>query len=60
MDLRRAGMLRTRRERRRHSYTVDLDASFEMPSVGEFPLRELVGQLAILASDGNGQAAKVA
>lgn len=58
-DLRRAGMLRTRRERRRHFYTVDLDAPFEVPALGEFPLRDLVGQLAMPAS-WNDQPAKVA
>jgi hypothetical protein len=57
MDLRRAGMLQVRRERRRHLYTIDLDGSFEVPSLGEFPLRDLFGQLAILASHGNGQPA---
>jgi hypothetical protein len=60
LDLRRAGMLRTRRERRRYRYSVELDASFELPSLGEFPLRDVVGQLAILASDANGHPAKVA
>jgi hypothetical protein len=60
MDMRRAGMLRTRRERRRHLYSVDLDASFEVPGLGEFPLRDLLGRLAIRASDGSGHPAKVA
>jgi hypothetical protein len=60
MDLRRAGMLRTRREGRRHFYTVNLDASFEMPVLGEFPLRDLVGHLATRASDWSDHPAKVA
>jgi DNA-binding IclR family transcriptional regulator len=60
LDLRRAGMLRTRRERRRHRYTVELDASFELPSLGVFHLRDLVGQLAMRVSDASGHPAKVA
>ena len=60
MDLRRAGMLRTRREDRRHFYTVDLEASFEMPVIREFPLRDLVGQLATQNLDSSDHPAKVA
>jgi DNA-binding IclR family transcriptional regulator len=45
-DLRRAGMLRIRREGRRHHYTVNLDAEFRHPVVKGFPLRTVMGELA--------------
>ncbi len=44
-DLRRAGMLRIRREGRRHHYTVDLDADFKHPTLKGLPLRAVLGEL---------------
>jgi DNA-binding transcriptional ArsR family regulator len=44
-DLRRADMLRVRREGRRHHYTVNLDAPFRHPVITGIPLRSVLGQL---------------
>jgi hypothetical protein len=44
--LRRAGMLKVELKGHRHHYSVNLKASFEVPTVGEFPLEMLLGALA--------------
>ncbi len=44
-DLRRAGMLRVRKEGRRHHYTVNLDAGLRLPFLRGQTLRAIVGQL---------------
>jgi biotin operon repressor len=43
--LRRAGMLCVRRDGHQHHYTVNLDASFDHPSLSGITLRDAVGQL---------------
>ena len=57
-DLRRAGMLHVLREGHRHRYAVNLDAGFQLPTLGELPLGTLVGNLAetLRASKPNGAA----
>jgi hypothetical protein len=45
-NLRRAGMLQLELKGHRHHYSVNLKASFEIPTVGEFPLEMLLGALA--------------
>ena len=44
-DLRRAGMLKVRKEGRRHHYTVNLDAPFKHPVVDGVRLRVILGEL---------------
>ena len=44
-DLRRAGMLRVRKDGRRHHYTVNLDGPFLHPSVNGYTLRTVLGQI---------------
>lgn len=44
-DLRRAGMLRVRREGRRHHYSVNLDAPFKHPVLDGISLRDVLGEL---------------
>src|SRR3990172_10669399 len=44
-DLRRAEMLRVRREGRRHHYTVNLDAPFRHPVIKGIALRSVLGEL---------------
>jgi len=44
-DLRRADMLRVRREGRRHHYTVNLDAPFRHPVIQGIALRSVLGDL---------------
>ena len=44
-DLRRADMLRVRREGRRHHYTVNLDAPFRHPVIHGIALRSVLGEL---------------
>jgi DNA-binding IclR family transcriptional regulator len=44
-DLRRADMLRVRREGRRHHYTVNLDAAFRHPVITGISLRAVLGSL---------------
>jgi DNA-binding IclR family transcriptional regulator len=44
-DLRRADMLRVRREGRRHHYTVNLDAPFRHPVIKGIALRSVLGEL---------------
>ncbi len=43
--LRRAGMLKVELKSHQHHYCVNLKASFEVPTVGEFPLEMLLGAL---------------
>jgi len=49
-DLRRADMLRVRREGRRHHYTVNLDAPFRHPVIKGISLRTVLGELMEQAS----------
>ena len=51
-DLRRAGMLRVRKEGRRHHYTVNLDAPFRHPVLDGFSIRVVLGELTARASRG--------
>ncbi len=44
-DLRRAKMLRIRKEGRRHHYSVDLDAPFKHPVLDGYTLRVVLGEL---------------
>ena len=48
-DLRRAGMLSIRKNGRRHHYTVNLDAPFLHPTVRDYALRDILGQVAGLS-----------
>ncbi len=57
-DLRRAGMLRVRKEGRRHHYTVNLDAPFKHPVVNGVSLRLILGELVARASRGDLVAAR--
>jgi hypothetical protein len=50
-DLRRADMLRVRREGRRHHYTVNLDAPFRHPVITGIGLRSVLGELVGQLSD---------
>ncbi len=45
-DLRRAGMLRVRKNGRRHHYSVNLDAPFRHPVIDGITLRQVLGRLA--------------
>ena len=45
-DLRRARMLRVRKNGRRHHYTVNLDAPFSHPTVRGYALRDILGTVA--------------
>jgi hypothetical protein len=53
-DLRRSGMLRFRKEGRRHYYSVDLEAQFRHPALPAFPLRVVLARLV----DGAGRPAE--
>jgi hypothetical protein len=44
-DLRRADMLKVRREGRRHHYTVNLDARFKHPTLDGISLRTIMSDL---------------
>jgi hypothetical protein len=44
-DLRRSGMLKFRKQGRRHYYSVDLDAPFRHPALPAFPLRVVLARL---------------
>ncbi len=44
-DLRRAGMLEVRRSGRLHHYSVNLDGPFLHPTIGDMPLRTILGQM---------------
>lgn len=45
-DLRRSGMVKIRKEGRRHHYSVDMDATFRHPALPAFPLRVVLSELA--------------
>ncbi len=44
-DLRRAGMLRVRKNGRRHQYSVNLDAPFRHPVLRGITLHQVLGEL---------------
>ncbi len=48
-DLRRAGMLRVRKNGRRHHYSVNLGAPFRHPVIDGVTLRQVLGGLARMA-----------
>ena len=50
-DLRRADMLRVRKEGRRHHYTVNLAGPFKHPVLNGFSLRTILGELVSQASE---------
>ncbi len=54
-DLRRAGMLRVRKEGRRHHYTVNPNAHLRHPTLKRFTLRAVLGGITAQAAqrDGN-------
>ena len=54
-DLRRADMLRVRKEGRRHHYTVNPNAPLRHPTLKRFTLRAILGDIAAQAAqrDGN-------
>ena len=54
-DLKRAGMITAKTVVRRHHFTVDMEASFLHPTLPEFPLGVILGELASLRDD-SGQA----
>lgn len=45
-DLRRAGMLRVRKEGHRHHYTVNLDTPFLHPTLADYTPRPILGETA--------------
>jgi DNA-binding IclR family transcriptional regulator len=45
-DLRRAGMLNVRKEKRRHHYTVNLEAPFLHPIISGITLRPILRRIA--------------
>ncbi len=49
-DLRRAGMLRVRKEGRRHHYTVNPNAPLRHPALKRFTLRAVLGDIAAQAA----------
>ena len=53
-DLKRAGMITTKTVGRRHHFTVNMGASFLHPTLPEFPLGVILGELASLP-DRSGQ-----
>ncbi len=53
-DLKRAGMITTKTVGRRNHFTVDMGASFLHPTLPEFPLRVILGELVSLR-DHSGQ-----
>lgn len=50
-DLRRAGMLRVRREGRRHHYTVNPDAPLRHPILKGYTLRAVLGDIVARAGE---------
>ena len=48
-DLRRAGMLRVRKNGRRHHYSVNLDAPFRHPVLKGITLRHVLGKIVEMA-----------
>ncbi len=59
-DLRRAEMLRVRKDGRRHHYSVNMDAHFRHPVLDGFNLRVILGELAARASRGEEMTARSA
>ena len=53
-DLRRAGMLRVRKEGRRHHYTVNPNAPLRHPTLKRFTLRAILGDIAAQAARRDG------
>ncbi len=53
-DLRRAGMLRVRKEGRRHHYTVNPNAPLRHPTLKRFTLRAILGDVAAQAEQRDG------
>ena len=53
-DLRRAGMLRVRKEGRRHHYTVNPDAPLRHPTLKRFTLRAVLGDITAQAARQDG------
>ena len=53
-DLRRAGMLRVRKEGRRHHYTVNPDAPLRHPTLKRFTLGAILGDIATQAARRDG------
>ncbi len=58
-DLRRAGMLRVRKEGRRHHYTVNPNAPLRHPALKRFTLRAVLGGIAA-RRDGSRKQSKTA
>ncbi len=53
-DLRRAGMLRVRKEGRRHHYTVNPNAPLRHPTLKRFTLGAILGDIAAPAAQRDG------
>ena len=53
-DLRRAGMLRVRKEGRRHHYTVNPNAPLRHPALKRFTLDAILGDIAAQAAQRDG------
>ncbi len=53
-DLRRADMLRVRKEGRRHHYTVNPNAHLRHPTLKRFTLRAVLGDIAAQAAQRDG------
>jgi DNA-binding MarR family transcriptional regulator len=53
-DLRRAGMLRVRKEGRRHHYTVNPNAPLRHPTLKRFTLRAILGGITAQAAQRDG------
>ena len=53
-DLRRADMLRVRKEGRRHHYTVNPNAPLRHPTLKRFTLRAILGDIAAQAAQRDG------
>ena len=49
-DLRRAGMIETRKDGRRNRYRVNLDGPFKHPTISGVTLRAVLGNLSLAAS----------
>lgn len=54
-DLRRADMLRVRKEGRRHHYTVNLNAPLRHPALKRFTLGAILGDIAAQAARRDGR-----
>ena len=53
-DLRRADMLRVRKEGRRHHYTVNPNAPLRHPALKRFTLRAILGDITVQAAQRDG------